>query len=328
VVPTEDGITRRGVLLGTAGLIASTVGCSSTGTPGAASTPFVLVTPSALTSSSQPAALPALRRWQTSSNDVEPAAKLAAVRVVEALGTYSHGDALSAARQRLRALGQNPALAAAGQALLHPGPAAVIQVIDAQYGGILASTASVLVVCRQLVERADGSQLHSGTTVDVRLSKVGARWRVTELHPARAGPAAPTLTRSARKVLVHPQIALPPASAADVRSGQVHESVLRTMLALASDYRIGISVIRSGHPIHVFGTNRLSDHPRGRAFDTWSLNGHPVVDSRTPERLVVGYMERAAALGSYNVGGPYRLGGAQFFSDNTHHDHVHAGFAV
>ena len=38
-------------------------------------------------------------------------------------------------------------------------------------------------------------------------------------------------------------------------------------------------------------------------------------------------MHAVAAAGSYNVGGPYLLGAApQWFSDDTHHDHVHAGF--
>ncbi len=53
-----------------------------------------------------------------------------------------------------------------------------------------------------------------------------------------------------------------------------------------------------------------------------------MVDPRTPEALVVEYMQAVAAAGSYNVGGPYLLGaGPQWFSDDTHHDHVHAGFA-
>jgi hypothetical protein len=126
---------------------------------------------------------------------------------------------------------------------------------------------------------------------------------------------------------VHPHIDLPPAARADVRSGQVHGSVLAAMLRLAATYRIGVSVVRSGHPVHVFGTDRLSDHPRGRAFDTWQINGRAVVDPRTSRRLVAGYMEASAAAGSYNVGGPSLLGSApQFFSDSTHHDHVHAGF--
>jgi hypothetical protein len=135
------------------------------------------------------------------------------------------------------------------------------------------------------------------------------------------------LSSAATRVLAHRRIELPPAARADVASGQVHTSVLSAMLRLAETYRIGVSVVRSGHPIYVFGTSRLSDHPRGRAFDTWRINGNAVVDPSTSRRVVTGYMEAAAAAGSYNVGGPYLLGPApQFFSDNTHHDHVHSGF--
>jgi hypothetical protein len=105
--------------------------------------------------------------------------------------------------------------------------------------------------------------------------------------------------------------------------------VLTALLAVARSHRPSISVVRSGHPLHVFGTTRLSDHPQGRAFDTWAIDGHPVVDPRTPRALVEDYMHAVAAAGSYNVGGPYLLGSApQWFSDDTHHDHVHAGFAT
>jgi hypothetical protein len=114
-----------------------------------------------------------------------------------------------------------------------------------------------------------------------------------------------------------------------VASGQVHDSVLAALVALARDFRVGVSVVRSGHPVHVFGTTRLSDHPQGRAFDTWRIDGRAVVDPRTPRALVEEYMHAVAAARSYNVGGPYLLGAApQWFSDRTHHDHVHAGFSV
>jgi hypothetical protein len=130
-------------------------------------------------------------------------------------------------------------------------------------------------------------------------------------------------------VLTSNRLDLPPAARADVMSGQVHDSALVAMLALSRSYRIGVSVVRSGHPIHVFGTDRLSDHPRGRAFDTWRIDGQAVVDRDTPSRLVEGYMRAVAGEGAYNVGGPYLLGAApQYFSDDTHHDHVHAGFAT
>lgn len=201
----------------------------------------------------------------------------------------------------------------------------VVEVIDAQYGGILSSSASVLVPCR-VYSVSGGRVVTGGTTVDVRLSRSGDSWRVTSTHPANPGPAAQSLSAVARQVLANKQILLPPASIADVRSGQVHDSVLTAMLELAKTYRIGVSVIRSGHPINVFGTDRPSDHPRGRAFDTWQIDGHAVVSPSTSRSLISTYMKASERVGSNNVGGPVVLSGAAFFSDQTHHDHVHAGF--
>jgi hypothetical protein len=203
----------------------------------------------------------------------------------------------------------------------------VLQVLDAQYGGLLAASASVLVVCRWW-HRRGRTVTPGGATYDVRLRRGLGGWRVTAVHPSRPGPAHRPLSGEERAVLRSSRIELPPAARADVLSGQVHASVLAAMLRLSERYRVGVSVVRSGHPLHVFGTDRLSDHPRGRAFDTFRIDGALVVARTTPRRLVTGYMEAAAAAGAYNVGGPYLLGAApQFFSDGTHHDHVHAGFA-
>jgi hypothetical protein len=240
-------------------------------------------------------ALPGVHPWAPSAGDLVPAAKLAAVRRVEAAGNTS--------RQAL-------------------------QVVDAQYGGLLTDAASVLVVCRSW-RRDGGAIVRGGHTFDVRLSRLGASWRVTAVHPSRPGPPTRQLTRAATRVLGDDRIDLPPAARADVRSGQVHDSVLLAMLAVAVSHRIRVSVVRSGHPIYVFGTDRLSDHPQGRAFDTWAIDGRAVVDPRTPRTLVEDYMHAVADAGSYNVGGPYLLGSApQWFSDDTHHDHVHAGFVA
>jgi hypothetical protein len=266
--------------------------------------------------------------WRPNSGDIEPEVKLHAVRVIEAIGTWHAGGAgLAAAKSRVAALGETRALVRQAPSLLGTAERAVVEVVEAQYGGILSDTASVLVACRQWRVRRS-SLTPGGTTVDVRLRRNGSQWRVSALHPAHPGLPAETLSSLARRVLNNHRIELPPAAAADVRAGRVHDSVLAAMLALARDYSIGVTVIRSGHPLHVFGTNRLSDHPRGRAFDTWRINGHAVVDPATPKKLITEYMQAAAAAGSYNVGGPYQLRGSgnQFFTDATHHDHVHAGF--
>jgi hypothetical protein len=335
-------IDRRGFLATGAGFVLlSAVGCtapaaktqppspeSSAGaaTPAGSVTPAPTPTP---TRSPGRVALPTIAPWQPSPSDVEPAAKRRAVRVIEAIGSWAvvSGGATAAAASRVSTLGEASSLARQVPSFLDSANRAVVEVIDAQYGGILVDTASVLVVCRQW-HAGDKALTQVGTTIDVRLRRVRGHWHVTALYPAHPGRPAAALSPLARRVLQSSRIELPAASAADVRSGQVHDSVLTTLLALAEQHRIGVSVVRSGHPKYVFDTTRLSDHPRGRAFDTWRIDGHAVVDTATPKSLVVEYMRAAAAAGSYNVGGPYLLSssGSRFFSDATHHDHVHAGF--
>jgi hypothetical protein len=240
-------------------------------------------------------ALPTVATWHPDPSDFSPLGKLTAVRRIEGAGNSSD------------------------QAL---------QVIDAQYGGLLADSVSVLVVTQAWRRRGQGV-LDGGHTYDVRVSRTASDWRVTAIHPSEPGRPAARLTGAARHVLASRRISLPPAGEGDILSGQVHDSVLEAMLTMSATFRIHVSVVRSGHPIYVFGTDRLSDHPQGRAFDTWAIDGRSVVSARTPRTLVEDYMHAAAEAGSYNVGGPYLLGAApQWFSDDTHHDHVHAGFAT
>ncbi|MFB7620083.1 hypothetical protein [Kitasatospora sp. NPDC056181] len=328
------------VLLGVAGCGSGSSGRSSAPSSGTAPSPST-ATPTGPTtpSSSAPASpapspsatLPATTPWEPGPGEVSPDVKRRAVELVEALGAWSTGgQGVAAAQQRVAALGLPPSLADQAGPLLPAAPQAALQVVDAQYGGILADSASVLVVCRQWTLAADGTLTPGGTTVDVRLSRAEPRWTVTALHPADPGPAAATLPTAAAQVLAEQRIQLPPAAVADLRSGTVHDSVLQAMLALSRDYTFQVSVVRSGHPLNVFGTTRPSDHPQGRAFDTWQIDGRPVVDPATPPELVDGFMRAVAAAGSYNVGGPRQLSGGrtanQFFSDPTHQDHVHAGF--
>ncbi|MFI1069319.1 hypothetical protein [Streptomyces puniciscabiei] len=326
---------RRTVLAALAGVALGAAGCSGRTPPAAhpsrkATTahPSQRSTAGAWSPSPSPA-LPRTTPWRPTSAEVQPAAKLRAVRLVEAVGAWAdgHGGA-AAARTRVAALGLPPALVGQAGPLLPAADQAALQVVDAQYGGILSRSASVLVVCRQWTRRA-GTVSAGGTTVDVRLSRSASGWTVDALHPAHPGPAARSLDPDVRSVLSDDRIVLPPAAAADLRSGQVHTSVARAMLALARTYRLEVSVVRSGHPLDVFGTSRPSDHPRGRAFDVWRIDGHAVVDPATSRALIERFMRDAAAAGSYNVGGPVPLSGGgagQFFSDATHHDHVHLGF--
>ncbi|GAA1253880.1 hypothetical protein GCM10009665_50690 [Kitasatospora nipponensis] len=356
--PCGPAVSRRRLLAGTVGALGALAlaGCGGSGgtgggssssaagggttgasaqesSPTTASTGASTGASTSASTTGSTTALPATTPWLPGPGEVQPDVKLRAVQLVEALGAWPPGGAgVVAARARVAALGGlDPALADQAGPLLGTAESAALQVVDAQYGGILTDSASVLVVCDQWTADGAGSApVAGGTTVDVRLSAASPRWNVTALHPAAPGPPAGSLSTAATRVLAQPRIELPPAALADVRSGAVHDSVLQAMLTLAQDYTISVSVVRSGHPLDVFGTDRPSDHPLGRAFDVWRIDGHTVVDPATPTDLVDGFMRAAAAAGSYNVGGPRQLSGGatanQFFTDATHHDHVHIGF--
>jgi hypothetical protein len=255
--------------------------------------------------------------------------KARATTLLEAVGTWTNGQGdLASARRRVAAAGHAPSLADGLAVLLGSAESAVTVVRDAQYGGILSGAASVLVVVDQW-RGSSSAVVPGGTTVDVRLVAASPHWRVTEVLPAKPGSAvaASSLSRTARRVLADGRIRLPYAARADVRAGRIHDSVLARLLSMSQGHVVDVSVLRSGHPLLVFGTSRPSDHPRGHAVDVWALDGRALV-LPTNHALAAEGMRYAVAHGAYNVGGPVRLTGRQYFSDRTHQDHIHLGFAT
>ncbi len=195
----------------------------------------------------------------------------------------------------------------------------VRQVTYTQYFGYLPPDASILVEADFL----NGG----GTTYDVRISQTHQGWRTDSMIVATPQPPLQEPGPLIRRVLNSDRIALPQTARADVAAGLISDTVLRSILAVAQRHRIGISVLISGHPVQVFGTDRRSDHPDGLAYDIGSIDGRLVVDRAAAGR-VRRVMRIAADTGASQVGGPDDLdgGGSQYFSDATHSDHVHVGF--
>ena len=270
--------------------------------------------------------LPKTRPWTPKAGEIDPSIKARATLLLESVGAWTGGrGTLVAAQIRASAAGFNPNLVEALAALYGEGESAVIQVRDAQYGGILSSSASVLVVVDQWRLMPDGSIRAGGTTVDVRLAQTSPHWRIVEVLPAHPGGSTSHLSLSARRVLSDSRIRLPYSARGDVHNGNVHDSVLKLLLELSALHLVDVSVIRSGHPLLVFGTSKPSDHPRGRAVDIWALDSRPLVVPSN-HLLATSAMHFAASKGAYNVGGPVLLHGPQYFSDRTHQDHIHLGF--
>ncbi|MFJ4515119.1 hypothetical protein [Streptomyces sp. NPDC088816] len=217
---------RRTVLLGMAGALLGAAGCAGATTERASSATYPSPTNTG-------AVLPHTTLWRPGPAEIHPEVKRRAVNLVAAIGAWPGGrGGASAARARVAAQGLPTGLVAQAGPLLPSADEAVLQVVEAQYGGILTDSASVLVVCRQWT-RHGGAVRPGGTTVDVRLVRSRTGWTVTALHPARPGPPEASPPTVVRRTLSDSRIALPPAAEADLRSGRVHDSVPTAMLRLA-----------------------------------------------------------------------------------------------
>lgn len=268
--------------------------------------------------------MPATRAWSSAGAEVEPEVKVAAARVVEALGT---APGPGGPRERLRRAGADPALAAQAGALVPPAEPAVVEVVYPQYGGLTVDAASIMLVAEQVWPEG-GRLTRRSVTVDVRLSRRNGGWRVTELRPVEPGRegAASGLTAA----LEDARVVLPDAAAADVAAGLVEPVVVHTLLELSERYELSVSVFRSGHPVNVFGTGRTSNHTRGRAVDIWAIDAVPVVSMAVDDPVLLSFLAAARDAGCDEIGGPVDPdgpGGAHF-TDEVHRDHVHLGFGA
>ncbi|TAK69691.1 MAG: hypothetical protein EPO13_07505 [Actinomycetota bacterium] len=268
--------------------------------------------------------LPVVEPWRPGPYDVRPTLKAAAVALVTAAGTWGPGSPQLVGRLRAAGFdGLDPATVWALDRPPRAGPraAAVAQVVVAQYGGLLARSASVIVVVRQTI--ADAGELRTrDATWDVRLA--GDPMRVTAVLPATPRPAAAGLSNAAREVLASDRLQLPAVARADVAAGFVGDPLLHVLLGLAARWPLAVSVLGAGHPYRIFDKPAVSDHSRGRAVDIWRVDGAAVVE-QGPK--VDQLMRAAAALGAYQVGGPRDLGprSAPYYTDPVHQDHVHVG---
>ena len=339
-------VGRRTVLLGAAAV--GLAGCTEAATPADPTTPppsTGIPSPSSSTSTTTtaaptpttttPAPLPAGRVFPIAPNEPEPVAKERAVRLVEATSSWGPGGADPAqVAARLTAQGISGPRAAAFAAATapfrgastSPSSEATSGVIAVQYGGLTATTASLLVTFEQWTRDAAGAVVRGGAGADVRLTKEQGQWQVTEVFTATPLPPVQPVPALVQQVLSNQRIRLPPAAAADIAAGNLRPKPMQALLALARDYDIDVSIVFKPHPDNVFATDRLSDHTRRRAWDIWAVNGQAVIAESTPDALIDGFLRAAKDAGAYNLGGPRLLSGAGYFSDRTHRDHCHIAF--
>ncbi|WP_395111477.1 hypothetical protein [Actinomadura sp. SCN-SB] len=276
-------------------------------------------------------ALPAVKAFVVAADEPAPAVKRAAVRFVEVLTNYGAGGGEARATgNRLAAAGMDPSLAGQAAPLLAKTDAGAGEVIYPQIGGLTAKSASIMAVVRLSTRR--WTVITTTTrTIDIRLSKRPAGWAVTRI--ASTGGAAPQSARAlgplAAQVLASKRIVLPDTARWDIQAGRVDTRVLRLMLEITKEHTISVTVVSTGHPFRVYGSESVSNHRQGRAVDIWAVDGRRVAEQRrggdVPARPVA---IQALTTGANEVGAPWAVskGGRASFTNTVHQDHLHLAF--
>ena len=146
------------------------------------------------------------------------------------------------------------------------------------------------------------------------------RYGAAGLHAASVDPAA---------LLANANLLLSPQAGADLAAGKVDRRVTEVLAAMAGRHRISVSVIETGHSMHVKGTDRVSNHYYGRAVDIYEVDGAPVSAANDGAlELAVALLTADASIRPDEFGSPWpELGhfpGA--FTDADHLGHLHLGW--
>ena len=213
-------------------------------------------------------------------------------------------------------------------ALHHPGRWSRGRIYYPQLGGLSDTGASVMVVVEQM--SGAGQEIRVEVrTLDIRVARsAGGQWGVTDIADLGGPPVGPpaTLSGAALAVVNDPRIELPDSARWDIYEGRIAERLLVVMAQLAEITPYGVITLMRGHPETVFGTDRLSDHMRGLAFDIYVVGEALVIDEQARGSATYDVVEWLYAHPDVRqIGSPWALDGVggKSFTDAVHKDHLH-----
>ena len=259
--------------------------------------------------------------------EAEPEVKQLAVDIVYWLTNYEATDDHSMRLQAVEANADLQALTAASAPLTYPGSWSRGEVIYPQLGGLRNSRASVMVVTRQVVGSGPEPEFTVVRTLDLRFVKGSSGWEFDFLSSAGG-----TFERLEDLALAHAvagdsRIEMPDSARLDILNGLISPALLRIMAEIADQTPYGIVVLATGHPYHVFETDRQSHHTGGRAVDIYRVGDRLVIDDREPDsatRDLVEWLYRHPDV--RQIGSPWDIDGgssSRSFTDAVHQDHIH-----
>jgi hypothetical protein len=259
--------------------------------------------------------------------EAQPEAKQLAVNIAYALTTYEESDDHVERLEALRGDNTVALLAEAGAPLIYDGFWSRGEVIYPQMGGLSSERASVMVVTRQTV--GTGSEAVSSVvrTLDIRLVRGESGWEFEYLSSAGGVFGLDEDLTVAHAVASDPRINMPDSARLDILSGLVSPKLLDLMSELADHTSYEVVTLATGHPYHVFDTDRVSRHTVGQAVDINRIGSRLVIDDREPGSVTLSIVEWLFDHPDVQqVGSPWDVDGkksSRSFTNEVHQDHIH-----
>jgi len=275
-----------------------------------------------------PSALPAPRPYRPRAEEGYSNGKRLAAMVAQRATTYSRGSTPRSVAERIgpSALGVQ-ALTTAIEPAVDPELQASGTVVYPQLSGVTPTSLGAMVAVRQTLAGADGERRSVTRVLDIRLSRSGGPWSLDQIGGVGGSPPAQEAPRSpvAEGVLDNPRITLTDSARWDIQRGDVDDGLLQALSNAAEEYRLGVGVLKSGHPVNVWATSTPSAHSAGAAADIYAVDGRPVIAQTQEGSAAFGLASGLVAGGATQVGSPWVLGagGSQSFTDEVHQDHIH-----
>ena len=276
----------------------------------------------------RPSPAPAAARWRPSDDEVYPAAKRLAARVVERLTTYeerTQPDLTAASAARRFGVDASDVIATARE-VVHPDASSSGTVVYPQLGGVAPEAASVMVVVDQSLTNDDRRWVER-RTIDVQLRLDSGQWELDQLGSGggKAATQPRDLSEEALAVLSHRSIELTDSARWDIYQGGIDDRLLDLMVSIADRHEIAVTTMATGHPEHVFATELISNHTRGRAVDIFKVDGDLVVEQRERGSRAYALTRWVFNQGVPELGSPWSFDGfgGRSFTDIVHADHIH-----
>ena len=140
-----------------------------------------------------------------------------------------------------------------------------------------------------------------------------------------AGSGGP-VTPETEALLNNENVTFEPAGIEDLKAGRIDPRVVAVLTEVSKNRDLVVTCTSSDHPLNTAGGS-ISNHYYGRGIDIGSVDGKPVNAGNAAAREVAEELAKLdPRIRPTEIGSPWALPGAAYFTDGDHQDHLHVAF--